>query len=206
MKLSLCSLLILILCSTSGASSNKVGNGGDGVFCKSTNPSEGQLLDFYESKISLQTAETDPQAIAEKRLLALKEIAPKLGEQYLKRLKEMAKQIDYKNDVALTDIKDSKHLFKPLSEDCQVVQVAIRKAKALSNEKLFVIREDLWKQLPPLHQAGLLSHEIIYEHFAKLGEEDSIKARKLNRALYQQELKKAEFWSFVKELEVPIYP
>lgn len=186
-------------------SGNKVGNGGDGVFCKSAKD-KGMLLDFYEVEIDIQTSEKNPQVIVEKRLKELKGVAPKLAEQYLKRLKKISEEIEYKSNVALVDIKDSKHLFKPLTEDCQIFQIAIRKAKFLSSEKPFVFRQDLWKQLPALHQAGLLTHEIVYEHLSKLGEEDSVKARKLNRMLFKKELKKEEFWKFIAELEVPIYP
>jgi len=198
-------LTILFICSQ-GFTNNKVGNGGDGVFCKNSTIDTAELLDFYEEKIDFKTGETKPETIAEQRFEQLKKVAPKLGAQYLKRLKEIFAEIEYKDDVALTDIKDSNHLFKPNSEDCKVLQVVIRKAKALPNEKRFLFRNDLWKKLSSLHQAGLLTHEIIYEHFAKLGETDSIKARKMNRFIFQSSLKAEDFWNFMKDLEIPIYP
>ena len=208
MKLACSFISIIFVSITSPGAVNKVGNGGDGIFCKNTGneKSPGKLLDFYEDKIILETSVTNPEVIAETQLTHLKNVAPKLAEQYLKRLKEISKEIEYMSKVSLIDIKDSKHLFKPLENECQVLQITIRKAKTISNEKPFLIREDLWKQLSPLQQAGLLTHEIIYEHLAKLGEEDSIKARKINRFLYQSEFKKEEFWKFIKELELPIYP
>jgi hypothetical protein len=150
---SACSILSLVfLCDIShGAvvAANKVGNGGDGVFCKKLDRTEGRLLDFYESNFSNESKDTDPDAIAEKQIKKLEEIAPKLSKQYFKRLKELANEIEYKSEVSFTDIKDSKHMFQPLSADCQVLQVVIRKAKVLPNEKRFLIREDLWKQMDP---------------------------------------------------------
>lgn len=202
-----CSLGLLILfLGVSSLASNKVGNGGDIVFCKKAQEPKGKLLDFYENSLNFESKETSAEVIAEKQLRQLQIAAPQLAEQYLKRLKSISKDIEYKSDVILTDIKDSKHLFRPFSDDCQVLQIAIRKAKIISNEKPFIICEDLWKQLSPLHQAGLLTHEIVYEHLAKLGEEDSVKARKINRFLYQSEIKKEEFWKLIKDLEVSIYP
>lgn len=201
-----CKILVFVFLWSFASAANKVGNGGNGVFCKATDKNQGKLLDFYENKVNFETDETNPEVIAEKQLSKLKIIAPRLSGQYIKRLKEMSKEIDYKSDVALTDTKDSKHLFQPLSSDCQVLQVAIRKTKPLPNEKRFLIREDLWGQLSPGHRAGLLTHEIVYEHLAKLGENDSVKARKLNSYLYENEVKREEFWKFIKELEVPIYP
>lgn len=198
-------LTLVLLCSLAQAD-NKIGNGGNVVICKTKKTSDTRLLDFYEEDPNFQTKEKDAFKIAEKRLQNLKVIIPKLGEQYLARLKEMKAKIDYRSDISLTPVPDSLHLFKPMSDDCAVVQIAIRKPQSSGDEKRFLIRQDLWTQLSPLHQAGLLTHELIYEHFLKLGEKDSIKARKLNRHIYQENLKADNFWKFIQELEVPIYP
>lgn len=187
-------------------STNKVGNGGDGVFCKKLDKTEGRLLDFYEKNFSIEPNETNPEIIAEKQIKKLENIAPKLSKHYLKRLKELPNEIEFKSEVSFIDIKDSNHFFSPLTKDCQILQVAIRKSKILPNEKRFLIREDLWKQMGPIHKAGLLTHEIIYEHLAKLGEEDSTKTRILNSFIFANEFKAEEFWRLIKELEVPIYP
>jgi len=181
---------------------NKVGNGGDVVDCKTSI----NLLDFYEEQIDFKTKEKNYLVIADQQLQKLKVAAPKLGEQYLKRLKEIESEIDFKSDIKLTDIKDSLHLYQPLAKNCHVYQIAIRRPLVLGNEKRFIIRQDLWNRLSPAHKAGLLTHEIIYEHFSKLGESDSIKTRKVNTYLFSKDVKNDEFWKLVKNLELPIYP
>jgi hypothetical protein len=198
----------LLFTAVSASAQNKVGNGGNVVYCKKAAPDKNtaELLDFYENNIHLASAEANPHAIAQKQLEELKLIAPQLAEQYIKRLSEIDGEIDLKSDVLLTPIPDSYHLFKPLEANCEILQTAIRRAQIVSSEKRFLIRQDLWNQMAPLQKAGLLTHEIIYEHLAKLGEENSIKVRKLNAFLYSKNSKKEDFWNLVKELEVPIYP
>lgn len=199
-------LLTFVLVGSLAHADNKVGNGGNVVFCKTKKTSSAALLDFYEMETKVQSKEKDAFKIAETQLQHLKMAAPKLADQYLQRLKEIQADIDYRNDISLTSVPDSLHLFKPLNSDCEILQIAIRKAQAAGDEKRFLIREDLWKKLSPSHQAGLLTHEIIYEHLSKLGEKDSVKARKLNRYIYSENLKPGSFWKFVQELEIPIYP
>jgi hypothetical protein len=189
------------------ASGNKVGNGGDVIVCKKSPEVKIELLDFYEESMSLTAPEKEARSIAESVLKNLELSAPELSRQYLKRLRELEAEIDYKSSVELKNIQDSEHLYAPLDPQCKVEQIAIRKAKALPGEKRFLIRKDLWDSLPATHQAGLLTHEIVYEHLTKLGEENSVKARKINRALYQNPpLDKNQFWKLIKNLELPIYP
>ncbi len=134
-------------------------------------------------------------------------VAPSLGMQYLKRLDSIRAELDFKNGVILTDTRDSDHLFRPTDSSCEVVQTAIRRPGETAGEKRFLIRKDVWDQLSALDRAGLLSHEIIYEHFSRLGETTSVKARKVNAFLFKNEtFKTAEFWELLRNLEVPIYP
>ncbi len=198
--------LILTLLPLTAFSQNKVGNGGDGVFCKKKGVTDAKLLDFYEANIPNITKEKKPEVIAQAQLDKIKDAAPQLFKQYKKRLSEITAEIEFKDNIKLTDIKDSLHLYEPLPKTCEVYQIAIRKHKVIGAEKRFIIRNDLWKKLPPLHQAGLLTHEIIYEHLAKLGETDSTKARKINSYLYSNTLSPTGFWNLIKDLELPIYP
>jgi hypothetical protein len=196
------SLFNFLLAGTLAFSQNKVGNGGDVVNCA---PSKIELLDFYESGTKPAVEGTDPFEIAKATLSKIRNVKPSLSEIYLNRLEKMKNEIDFKDEIELTDIKDSKHLYKPLPKECKVEQIAIRKNLVVGKEKRFLIRNDFWKQLKPDQQAGLLTHEIIYEHFYKLGEDDSVKARKLNAYLYGK-VDAETFWNLVKELSVPIYP
>ena len=183
--------------------SNKVGNGGDVVRCESQGTT--RLLDFYEGDLKPSNSKGDSHlAVARRTLERLKEASPNLSKQYLNRLKELPQEIELKGGVELTDIPDSAHLYLPIG--CQILQIAIRKPDVTSLEKRFLVREDLWKQLDSTHQAGLYTHEIIYEHLLKLGEEDSVKARKMNSYLYAANFDKAGFWKLIKELKIPIYP
>jgi hypothetical protein len=198
--------------------SNKVGNGGNLVVCenKSQKIQSATLLDFYEdersslarvvSNIKNEFKNKTPEQIAEIQLSKLKVASPKLTDQYLKRLKEFLTEIEYKDDIVLTPIPDSFHLFKPKNKFCKIEQLAIRKNVISVGEKRFLINNDLWKKMTSVQQAGLYTHEIIYEHFSKLGEENSIKARKVNRYLYSSNINSKDFWSLTKELELPIYP
>lgn len=198
-------LFLILMIGSSALANNKVGNGGNGVFCKSGKTETGTLLDFYEGDMKVQSSMKNPMDIAAFELARLKSVAPKLSAQYIQRLNEIQKEIDFKDNVVLATILDSNHLFVPADANCQVIQVAIRKADALPSEKRFLIRKDLWQKMMPADQAGLITHEIIYEHFSKLGETDSIKARKMNRYLYQDD-KREDFWRFIQELKIPIYP
>ncbi len=196
------SFLFVLFASLNLLANNKVGNGGDVILCGGTS----ELLDFYEVSIPTGQKETDPYKVAETQISKMEKVAPTLARQYLKRLKELPQEIDFKSEVQLEDIQDSKHLYLPDPKKCKIQQIAIRKTAVLKGEKRFIIQKDLWNNLSPLHQAGLLTHEVIYEHFSKLSEEDSLKARKLNAYLFQTPTLDKKFWNFIKELEIPIYP
>lgn len=185
------------------AANNKVGNGGDVVSCSASSPT---LLDFYEGGVSPANSGKSSYEQAAAVIAKLKTIAPKLHEHYSSRLAKIENEIEFKNNVELTDLDDSKHLFKPLAKDCSIVQIAIRRAEVSGDEKRFLFRKDLWEQLPQSHQAGLLVHEIAYEHLYRLGEQDSVKVRKLNRLLFTDDLNSQKFWQAVKQLKIPIYP
>ena len=62
--------------------------------------------------------------------------------------------------------------------------------------------------MPSLHQAGLVIHEIIYENFAYLGEQNSHKARYLNGLIAHvsgsRDLPKP-YRHILQELHIPIY-
>lgn len=191
------------------ANTNKVGNGGNIVVCTEKSKSSYELLDFYESGIknndsALVEKSTDQiiQVVVEK----LRPASVELADQYLKRSKNILAEFDYKSDIELSEVKDSLHAFKPKSANCKVVQTIIRKDKVVEKEKRFLVDENVWKKLDSFQKAGLILHEIIYEHFSKLGEKDSIKARKLNSYLFRNKIKPQEFWLFIKDLDIAIYP
>ena len=207
--ISILAFILTLLPLTPAQANNKVGNGGNVVLCKPKAPakSSARLLDFYEHDLSPVADTKDPVAIAGKQLDGLEEAAPTLAALYRKRLQEIQGEMELKSGVVLTNIDDSKHLFKPADRKCRVEQIAIRRKNPGSDEKRFLVSKDLWEKLDPANQAGLLLHEVIYEHFSKLGEEDSTKARRLNSTLFSAgKPGKEKFWAMIKEMRVPIYP
>lgn len=201
--------LMIVLASTglfASANGNRVGNGGDVVEC----PAKVELLDFYESSLALQSFDSklNHKEIAADVLKNLKRVSPRQADQYSRRLAQFFSEVDLKSGVELKNIRDSKHLFSPKDESCKVAQIAIRRNEASSLSKRFTINKDLWRKLSEQGKAGLVLHEIIYEHFYKLGEDNSVKARSFNAYLFSEQIQKDNaktFWKLVRELKVPLY-
>jgi hypothetical protein len=206
--------LILLLVSHAAHAGNRVGNGGNVLECaKPVDRPKAELLDFYEAQerggTLIKSDETDYKKILSARLAALEKNAPKLAEQYRRRAASIESEFSFKPDIALTDTKDSLHVGVPSKGDCKVKQTVIRQGLALSGEKRFAIDKEAWDQLDARNRAGLILHEIIYEHFFKLGAEDSRTARRLNGLVFSEEFDKltpGKFWQFIAELHLPLYP
>ena len=108
----------------------------------------------------------------------------------------------------LVGVPDSKHVFKPEDKNCEVRQIAIRRNEASVVTKRFVIDEKLWKKPSERDKAGLILHEIIYEHLFKLGEEDSVKARSINGYIFSDKAFQdgpETYWKMIKDFKLPIY-
>jgi hypothetical protein len=198
--------LVFVSTQLAYASTNKVGNGGNVIVCKNGSQPTAQLLDFYEYGIPKKSTPESAEKLANLMIDRLALAAPKLAALYRKRLQELPSQLEFKNDVILTNTEDSLHLFRPVDPNCEVVQTVIRRNQAVSGQLPFLLRKDVWNQLDTQGQAGLLMHEIIYEHLFKLGEENSVKARRLNALIFSPEFTQERFWSVIKELRLPIYP
>lgn len=183
---------------------NKVGNGGNVVACKNTS----QTLDFYEGSVPEPSPLPSGKniEIAQLQIEKLKDVAPELYRQYTKRLQNILTEFDLKKDIQLELIKDSHHAFKPADIECSIIQTIIRKNVVAGDEKRFVVDQKTWERLNAFQQAGLIIHEVLYEHFYKLGEKDSIKARKLNAFLFKNTITKKSFWEYIRELDIAIYP
>ncbi|KYG61622.1 hypothetical protein AZI86_18130 [Bdellovibrio bacteriovorus] len=183
-----------------------MGNGGDIVVC----PKSQDILDFYENAGAVRAFKTEGtrEKVLEEVFRNLERLSPRQAKQYKTRASEFMDDTEFKKDVALTDIKDSKHLFTPKEKDCSVQQIAIRRKEKGLEGKRFIVDETLWNQLSPRGQAGLIMHEVIYEHLYKLGEEDSVRARKLNAYLFSNKVfadSQDSYWRFITDLNLPIY-
>lgn len=188
------------------AGGDRVGNGGDIVHC----PDHSEILDFYESTFPAHklTSIESHEKIADEILTNLARLNPSQADQYRRRGKSMLGQIKFQANAALADIKDAKQILKPKDKACKIEQIAIRRNFAINESSRFIIDEVLWKKLDARNQAGLLLHEIIYEHFYKLGEKDSLKARELVAYLFSDDAFKAKASDYKKILEkmgLPIY-
>lgn len=205
MKLIACSFLWLASCH-SFAEGNRVGNGGDAVICDDSI----QVLDLFESK-SISDKFKSKSDVTEVHSLILEKLArlsPDQEKQYRTQLQNFLANADFKDNITLVEIDDAKSVFASNSKKCKIKQLAIRKNLSLSTESKFIIDNGIWKKLDVTNKAALMFHEVIYEHFYKLGERDSVKARKLNAYLFSDDFlnsNKADFWKLIKELKVPIY-
>jgi hypothetical protein len=206
MKINILFALISLFSLSTFANGNRVGNGGDIVVCPGTK----EILDFYENAGAVRNFSTENtiDKVLEQVFKNLERLSPRQAKQYKNRASEFISDTEFKTGVALTDIKDSKHVFEPKDKNCSVQQIAIRRNEPDLNGKRFVVDQTLWNQLSPRGQAGLILHEVIYEHLFKLGEEDSVRARKLNAYLFSNKVfadSQDIYWKFIKDLNVPIY-
>jgi hypothetical protein len=175
------------------------------------------LLDLYEAGSPLAAPapahSRNPKLAAESaaltaRLTLLKKIHPRLADQLAKRLKQIPSEVALKKGIRLVKVDDSFHAFEPKEKECAVEQLAIRKAVIADPGERFVIDGELWDALSVRSRAALLSHEMIYEYFFKLGETDSRKARIFNALLWGDgfaKLSKSTYWQKVRDLKIAMY-
>lgn len=216
-------ILIFLFQTLGRAGINRVGNGGDVFVCRSkSHMVKGkaaaknsqktlpeiqtvELLDYMESEVPLVDYSGDHKAILKQVLEKLHAVAPQLADQYEKRLSKIEDEIHFQ-EFSLKDVQDSYEIIE--RKDCQLMQAAVRKNEIAFGEKRFTIQKLLWEKMDNHNKAGLLMHEIIYEHFFKLGEVTSVKARKVNALLFSKTLAKMtsqEFYSNLQKMDLPIY-
>lgn len=202
----LLALLTVLISLQVFASGNRVGNGGDVIAC----PNKTNILDFYEASLPLKSykLEQSYNNIVNDVLTNLERFNSVQSGQYKKRFVDFLAETEFKSGASLVNIKDSKHFFEPKDNNCKILQIAIRRNEVSDSMKRFLIDEDLWNKLSERDKAGLVLHEIIYEHFFKLGEEDSIKARSINAYLFSEKAYQDNgdvYWKMIKDLKLPIY-
>lgn len=218
-------MILVLMSSMSFAGTNRVGNGGDVFVChdilakspfkkskkvksvtRTALPIQTvELLDFMESEVPMSKFQGDYNAILSQVLENLTKVAPQLASQYSKRLESIREEI-YFQDHSLKDIQDSSEWIE--RKNCQLIQAAIRKNDVSFGEKRFVIQKTLWEKMDDRNKAGLMMHEIVYEHFFKLGEVNSVKARKVNALLFSSEITKmttTQFYKNLQKMDLPIY-
>ncbi|MCB0367695.1 MAG: hypothetical protein H6624_12445 [Bdellovibrionaceae bacterium] len=202
-----CLILILFLLGAQlpAQAGNQVGNGGDAIVCGE----KVFLLDYYEAKandkIQIQLEKgKDHFEIAGKTVDRLEQHNPQLHKQYRRVLEKIGSRLRFIDNANFRDVKDSFELTIP--KGCKLEQLAIQRDEG--GLRLIHISKSLWEKLSKEHQAGLLLHEIVYEHFLFLGETDSVKARKFNSFVSAKDFKtlpKEKYQKFVRSLKMPIY-
>ena len=200
-------LIFLIYCLPLLAG-NEVGNGGDAVVCPNKNPI---LLDFYEVNSSQYILREFKQEKSREQILMevvnqLKEIAPALHRKYSRTIRSLTSKIVMIKGKNFRDIKDSFHVG--ITKECSLQQLAMQKKDFNSKILKYYLNEDIFKKLNPVNQAGLIFHEIIYEHFRYFGKGSSVTVRSFNRYLFSKKILKATKISFnkkVQSLGVPSY-
>jgi hypothetical protein len=205
--------LLLAACPTF-ADTYEVGNGGRGIVChKSTGGKTVELLDLYESRVlrGMQVEpglkETDPFALAKKRLERLATVDPASGKLLLGSLIKLQRDLSFEETLKLVPIDDSKHSFEPADKACRSEQMAVLRKTPLPGEKRVLINKRLWDLLPMTHKTGLVLHELWYERLAFLGEKDSVHTRYIVSYLMSAEFTRstADYWKIIKKMKVPIY-
>lgn len=198
-------LLIVFIFSHHTLAGNEVGNGGDVVVCNTGT----QLLDYYEaSSLGLKlgaNSQVNFKQEVKNQLDAFAKIDKKTADQYQKRFTSILEEIEFKKNIALSNIPDSSH--EALPAGCSLKQIAIRRSES-SLKKLFLVDKTLWESLDDKNKAGLILHEIIYEHFFFLGEKNSKKARFMTTLLAHIQTGKPlpkSYKSLLQEMKIPIY-
>lgn len=181
---------------------HEVNNGGHAVVCGKQAP---RLLDFVEHKVEAK-ASGDHRLVVEKLLAKLATVDGKTAAQYQRRWAKWDAESELLEGVELRQVRDSLHTAVP--KGCRLRQLAVRHQQPIGGQKRFAIDKSLWDQLPAMDRAGLVLHELIYEHFVFLGEKDSRKARAFNAyvARMPEAADRGAYVKFVRELEVTLYP
>ncbi len=203
---------------SSSFAGNEVGNGGDVIICKTKEgktakeiKKEPVLLDFYEYKTEMKFKQDefdfqDEYRVAQAVIERLKKISKKLHSQYSKDLEKFRVKVRFLSGEELSNIEDSFHIS--IKKGCEIKQIAIQRVDPLSNDTVIFINKDLYEKLSPLHKAGLILHELVYEHFLFFEVKSSVKVRFFNRYLFSKEIKghgPEDLRKISEGLEIPLY-
>jgi hypothetical protein len=188
---------------------NEVGNGGDAIICPKKAP---VLLDFYENRNAKlpykirKSEKTDEYEYLRDIWDKLSKTSPRFYKKYSADLMRFKNRVKLVSGESFRDVKDSFHISVP--KGCRIVQLAIQRKDAQSKETVFYINKDIYEKMDAKQRAGLISHEIIYEHFRYFGQNHSVNVREFNRFLFSEKLVasgKEGFVKFIQEMGIPGY-
>ena len=155
------------------------GNGGDVIICPNSRP---VLLDFFESDQPATNLKStaDTKIYIENFLAQLRPFAPLLAMEMKSQISHFFERVKPIRGIELGDVPDE-DLLKPIPPNCVRKQVANRNPLLVPPGKDFVIQQDLFEQMDPENQVGLITHELFYQNSTA---QSSREVRALNRALH----------------------
>ncbi len=199
MILILLSLTTMLYAQDKLSNGNGVGNGGDAVVCKDSI----EILDFAEARLMKkftiipQVKNLEFMELAKQRVAKLKTLDMRLFEQYTKVLGSISHRIVFIDNAQFRDIPDSFEFAIP--QGCKLEQLAIQ--QEIDGKTMIHISKSLWDRMDSLNKAGLVLHEIIYEHLLATGEVNSIKARGLNGLIFSKSIENMNSRAFKEYLK-----
>ncbi len=161
-----------------------VGNGGDGIVCRSGTKPEVETLDLYEARTMRGiTAELGGPQLSWRdkldiALTRLEKIDHFRAAHYQDRLNTFLSEASFIPGIKLIDIPDSQQVILP--SQCTIEQVAIQKPPQFPGDAYYVVNKDLWDLMSTDNQAALVLHEIVYREAIEFGHQNSISARYFN--------------------------
>lgn len=182
-------LLILLITHTSYATTfiggDRVGNGGDVLFCVEMNGHHIYVLEEYEEFSYRPQIGDKDLAYQEKVMILLKRIQKNfpVRYQYYKRIYESFRTNLTYVDYDLPEIDDANHWT---SENCFIKQAAFFKESGNYEYKYF-IQKGIWDSLSNNKKAVLMFHEILYTEAVSLGHNNSESIRKANRLIFSNQ-------------------
>lgn len=198
-----------------------IGNGADGIQCDSGYQLLGGqnfgFLDFFEmQKRGLEIRsfeESNPFSIAKKIIEKLKSVDRVRYEIYSNYLDEFDSETLYLTNAHLPEIPDNGPLELPGS-DCKLVQLVQQLPEKLllsqkgrsSGKGRYNIDESHWKKLNPLHQAGVIIHEIVYREVLEYGITTSPRIRYFTGELFSKKFESINhetYTSLIDEIRFP---
>ncbi len=207
-------LMMFALISHTALAGTELGNGGNVIYCTDgLNDHYVKLLDYYEGEIwnGLTLSfpkEGDFLQKADQILDRLQNFDPQLASAYKKRIREIYADFNLIPNINLGHVQDSYELAIPAN--CETRQIVVRLHDINPGQKRFQVSQDLWNQLDANNQAGVLLHEVIYEHFSQnlkideisvpagFHESNSTSSRKLNAMIASEEFQKFTIQSYSK--------
>jgi hypothetical protein len=177
------------------------GNGGDILVCDdnaSYTPSV-ELLDFYEGKflnpdaVSPFSNQKELKGILDDWINRIKSVDSSIYEKVLLYREDLMREFEFVFEP-LPEIDDTHHEF--IHFGCELRQLAVQVKD--ENGVRYLIDKKLFNQLPPINQAGLFLHEMIYRYTIYFfNASDSRQARMFNYYISTNQLEKIK--KFEKE-------